>query len=55
MNMELSMYDIEEIERNYEALTKWLIDHLESFNACAFTLNAIVKAVNEAKEQLNDN
>lgn len=55
MEMELTLQDIKEIERNYDGLTKWLTGHYSSFSACAFVLNTVMKAVNEAKEQLNGN
>ena len=54
MNMELDINDLNEIERNYDGLAGWLTNHFASFSACAFVLQTVMNAVDEAKEQLND-
>lgn len=48
----IDIEDLKEIEKNYDGLVAWLSSHLSSFPACAFILQTIMDAVDNAKEQL---
>lgn len=57
MNLSISVdkQDLKEIESKYEKLAGFLTSNLTSWPACAFVLQSIMNAVNEAKEQLGEN
>ena len=55
MKIELDMQDLNEIKRNYDGIVGYLTNHLSSFTACAFILQTIMDAVDNAEAQLNDN
>ena len=56
MNLYVSIdkQDLKEIESNYEKLAGFLTSNFVSFPACAFVLQSIIDAVDEAKEQLEE-
>jgi uncharacterized protein YutD len=53
MEIQIDKQDIQEIENNYEKISKFLVNNFCSFPACYFILQSIENAVNDAKEQMN--
>ena len=54
MEFDLTMKDLIEIEKNYDKLVSWMGKNFSSFTAEAFILQTLMNAVNEAKEQLEN-
>ena len=55
MEIELTEKDLKEIENKYWDLTAWLTSNFASFSACAFILQTIMDAVDEAKKEMKNN
>ena len=49
MNVSIDREDIEEIERNYDKLTKFLTTNYVNIGACAIILQAVIDRVEELK------
>lgn len=45
--------DLKEIKEHYEKLSNWLCNNFVSFSACAFVLQSVMSAVDEAEKRLN--
>ena len=52
LNISVDKQDLEEIENNYDKLSKFLTSNFVSFSACAFVLQTVMDAVDKAKGQL---
>lgn len=52
MTIEIDSRDIEEIENNFDDLSKWLTEHFVRFGAQAVVLSAVIEKVEELKEEL---
>lgn len=52
MTIEIDSRDIEEIENNFDDLSKWLTEHFARFGAQAVVLSAVIEKVEELKEEL---
>ena len=57
MNLSIGVdkQDLKEIESNYEKLANFLTSNFTSWPACAFVLQSIINAVDDAKVQLGEN
>lgn len=53
MTIEIDSRDIEEIENNFDDLSKWLTEHFARFGAQAVVLSAVIEKVEELKEELS--
>lgn len=56
MNLSIGVdaQDLKEIESKYEKLAGFLTSNLTSWSACAFVLQSIINAVDDAKAQLGE-
>lgn len=54
MEVEIINEDLDEIERNYDALGSWLANKFASPVAALFVLQTIIDAVDQARATINE-
>lgn len=54
MTIGVDLDDLEEIEKNYDKLSEFLVKNFVSFSACLFVLQELKNCVEKAKQSIEE-